>query len=412
MQQKIVSTFKPYPWQVPVWKDKSKILLLDGGAGGGKSKVIGEKYHALMKHYPNSTGLILRKNREAMTNSTILFLEREVMQGDSFVRHRPGLHRFEYTNGSVLAYGGMKDESQRGAIRSIGQKGGVDFCWMEEANQFTEDDFNEVSGRMRGNSAGWRQTCLTTNPDHPEHWINKRFILPNKARRIVSFAKDNPANDQDYLDTLSDLTGAYRDRLLLGLWVKAEGVIYKEFSFNHHVIEASQLLKLVDYKRVIFCADSNFPKPRGGLLLGFWGPGKVDIIDEFYQERSQPEDLGKWLERHTTELGRGIEGFHDPSDAAAIDTLNTFRYINCQKAMNAVLPGIAEVSRYFIEDLIRINKNCTNFISEIQGYIWKKGTKEEVPVKDKDHLMDAIRYGLFSIKAGSPQRTSVGKGLY
>jgi glutaryl-CoA dehydrogenase len=47
---------------------------------------------------------------------------------------------------------------------------------MEEANRFTEDDFNEILARLRGTAAPWRQVMLTTNPGAPTHWIKRRLI--------------------------------------------------------------------------------------------------------------------------------------------------------------------------------------------------------------------------------------------
>ena len=79
-------------------------------------------------------------------------------------------------NATFQTYGGMKDDNQREQIRSIGLRGGVDICWMEEAVKFTEDDYNEVLARMRGKAAPWRQILLSTNPDAPTHWIHKRLI--------------------------------------------------------------------------------------------------------------------------------------------------------------------------------------------------------------------------------------------
>ena len=61
----------------------------------------------------------------------------------------------EYDNGSTLPGGGMADDNQREQIRSIGQDGSVDIVWMEEATGFTENDFNEVTARIRGRAAPW-----------------------------------------------------------------------------------------------------------------------------------------------------------------------------------------------------------------------------------------------------------------
>lgn len=223
---KYINVFTPLEWQIAPWGDTSSVLLLTGSAGGGKSRLAAEKIHGFMLRYPGSTGLILRKTRSVMSNSTLVFMQRQVIGKDPRVQHRPGSFRFEYDNGSILAYGGMKDDEQREFIRSIGQDGGLDIAWLEEATQFTEEDFNEVTARMRGRAAPWTQIMLSTNPDAPGHWINVRLILGNEASVYKSSAHDNSYNPKEYVEgKLKNLTGVQYKRLVLGEWAAGAGRI-------------------------------------------------------------------------------------------------------------------------------------------------------------------------------------------
>ena len=99
---------------------------------------------------------------------------------------------FHYANGSRIFIAGMKDEGQRQALRSISGYGAADFIWGEEANALTEDDHNELLGRLRGTAAPWRQLLYTTNPDTPLHWIKTRLIDGGEATVHYSSAEDNP----------------------------------------------------------------------------------------------------------------------------------------------------------------------------------------------------------------------------
>ena len=157
-----VSIYRPYEWQKDALRDKSPVCLLTGGAGGGKSRAAAEKLVAFAMKYSNATCLVLRKNRESMVNSTLLQIV-GVIGSTQIAKHNKNEHRFEFPNGSIIAYGGMKDDAQRQQIRSIGKDGSVDFAWMEEANAFNQEDFNEVLARMRGVAAPWRQILLSTN---------------------------------------------------------------------------------------------------------------------------------------------------------------------------------------------------------------------------------------------------------
>lgn len=220
-----INPFEPLPWQREPWRDISNTLLLTGSAGGGKSRLASEKLHAFCLKYPGATALALRKSRAVMGNSTLVFLKSEVIGDDPRCDWKESKFRLEYDNGSMLMWGGMKDAEQRERIRSIGLKGGLDICWFEEATQFNEQDYNEVLARMRGTAAPWTQIILTTNPDAPAHWINRRLILGQQSGISVyySSARDNPNNPESYHDNLSQLTGVEYERLVLGKWAAGSG---------------------------------------------------------------------------------------------------------------------------------------------------------------------------------------------
>ena len=415
IQAKVINVFKAYPWQVDFWKDTSPILLSSGSAGGGKSRLCAEKLHGLLLKYPNATGLSLRKDRQSMTNSTLLQLEGimglspiknpDGTYDENFVPvtnivHKPQKYRFEYDNGSILAYGGMKDDTQRQKIRSVGKEGNVDFCWMEEATAFSEEDFNEILGRMRGTAAPFRQIMLSTNPDAPMHWINVRLINGKEAVCYFSSAADNPANPEDYQENLKKISGVEGLRLREGKWVRAEGVIYDNFDYRKHIRPIDFVSEIMSYKTFVAGADSNFPKPRAGLIGGVNAQSEIHILDEFYEERSHPEQLGQWFNDFGMHYKTFVQSFHDPSDPEAIDKINDYPRVSCDKALNAVIPGISEVYEMFQNGTLIIADRCVNLIRELQTYAWKKGGKEQ-PVKENDHLCDALRYLVFTFKSRS-----------
>lgn len=291
MTTKLIAPYKALPWQVVPFRDKSPIVLLTGAAGGGKSRLAGEKIHGFMLKYPGAMGLMARKNRQSMENSVVLFMKHRVIGSDPRVRHYPSYYRFEYSNGSVLAYGGMRDEEQREQLRSIGMDGALDFVWLEEANRFREEDFDELLFRMRGKAAPWRQILLSCNPDHPKHWINKRLILEQQAKAYYSSFKDNPHNPPDYVDSINKARGVRAKRLRDGLWAPSDNVVFDQFNPDLHVTDKA------DYDPALggvrwFCDDGYaFGKgpgtesyhPRVVLLAQETPVGGVNIFAEYYR---------------------------------------------------------------------------------------------------------------------------------
>jgi len=417
---KAAPPFKTHDWQVSAWRDKSFIKLLTGSAGGGKSRLAAEIIHAICQKYPGVTCLMLRKTRESTTNSIVAFMKQTVMgaQLGVSVFHVVGESMFKYANGSMLIYGGMKNDEQRERVRSIGGTGGVDFVWLEEATQFSEDDFNELLARMRGNVAGWRQIILTTNPDSPTHWIFRRLIQGGEASVHYSRASDNPSNPAEYQEILSKLTGVQYERLVLGLWKNAEGAVYEEFSPEIHMLDT--MPPAIMFKRFVAGVDWGFTNPGVIQVWGEDNDGRILLVEEWYvtgQVVSGNNGMdGYWVTKAKEMQDKyDIEVFIcDPASPAYIQTFNMCN-LNAVPADNDIRSGIDSCKQrlrkakdnrprmFFYKyalvepDPVRIDrKQPTCCLDEIVGYEWPKDkpnqATKEVPVKKNDHSMDTMRY--------------------
>lgn len=400
--------FIPLNWQIPVWRDKARILLLDGPAGTGKSHLAAHKIDAYLRKYPGAMGLVVRKTRESMTNSTLIFLEHRVITSGARLRRQE--KRFEYDNGSMLAYGGMKDDSQRESIRSIGLDGGLDIVWMEEAHLFSERDFEELLPRMRGRAASWRQIILTTNPDSDQHWIYQRLIKSGGAKRYVAKTADNVHNPDDYGDVLDSLTGVRRQRLRDGLWVTAEGVIYGDYRSEVHLIEPFAIPK--DWRR-IRSIDFGYNNP---FVCQWWaidGDGRMYLYRELYGTQKLVSDWAQEINRLSE--GEHIEftvADHDAEDRATLKREG----ISTMAAQKDVSLGIQRVQErmrvdetdkpaiFFMNDALvyedealRDQLKPVSTISEITSYVWQDGKKRDIPTKEDDHGMDAMRYAVMAV---------------
>lgn len=413
-KQTYIAPFRPLSWQVAPWRDKSAVMLLTGSAGGGKSRLAAEKLHAACLKYPGVMALAVRKTRESMTNSTVLFMERSVIGRDLAVRHIAQKHRFEYANGSILAYGGMKDDEQREQIRSIGAEGGVDFLWMEEGVQFTEDDFNELRARVRGKRAGWRQTVLTTNPDAPTHWIYRRLIQGGEAKVYYSGAVDNSYNPADYVATLASLTGVLGDRLRGGQWVQATGAVYGDVwadgPSDGNVTEAAEYVP--NGGGVVWFVDDGYAgeldaktkeytpmsHPRVFLLCQLRSDGRLAVFAESYAIKKladvhlqEVQALGypapDWtaVDKSAAELRGRIHnlGTYTRQGPASVDE-------SIKVARDWIAPDANGVRK------VLVHPRCKHLRAEMASYRYDENTGK--PIKEMDHGPDALRYGLWALR--------------
>jgi PBSX family phage terminase large subunit len=387
-----------HAWQVDPWNDKSLVLLLTGSAGGGKSWLAAMKVHHYMRSYPGAMGLMIRKTRESMNNSTVLFYATRIVGKDESVRHISSMRRFEYSNGSILAYGGMKDEEQREQVRSIGQDGGVDIVWVEEANKLRKEDYQELPPRLRGKAGPYRQIILSTNPDGPMHWIYVDLIGKKIAKVYYSSALDNPANPPDYINSLNMLTGVQRERLVEGKWVQAEGAIYDNWS--HENIDAVKAEYNPDLP-VFWAVDDGYKNPRVVLLCQEYPDGKIAVFAEYY--RAQQLFDATWNALVEMEYPLPRLAIHDPAAAEFAAFLKS-KGIVVRAANNDVAEGI-KATRDYIKDgqsviSLFVHPRCEHVIGEIPGYTWSDSPSlmggDPKPVKENDHSCDALRYFIFT----------------
>lgn len=399
-----VATYTALPWQIDAWSDTSETLLATGAAGGGKSHFAAEKVHGYMLRYPGAVGAIGRRARQWASKTVVPMMQR-IMGPQSGVRYNKSELTFYYPNGSRIYIFGMKDADQREAIRSHE----FDIVWMEEATQFSEIDFQELAARLRGTAASWRQIILTTNPGGPLHWIKRRLIDGQEAAVYFSSASDNIDHlPGDYMGRLDRLTGVQHQRLVLGRWVQAEGVIFDNWSDEPWPAGNVCDVKRDEALQMEWYIDDGYSPgagegsasyhPRVILVAQVRADGGVDLIDEYVvtgelSAHSIQEVLG-WY-------GRPDIAFVD-SSASELRAQLTARGIMNAPASHPVSEGI-KVMRHFIDDgqhrLLRVSPNCRNFLFEISSYQYGAAERavagERRPLKVNDHSMDACRYGLY-----------------
>jgi phage terminase large subunit len=356
---------------------------------------------------------MVRKTRESMNSSTVLFFTRKIASRYKEIVHKSSLHRFEYPNGSILAYGGMKDEDQREQIRSIGQDGSLDIVVAEEANKLNFEDHQELLARMRGKAAPYTQIIYMTNPDAPGHWINKELIIDGKATVFYSSALDNPFNPPEYIERLNMLQGVQRARLVEGKWVQAEGVIYDNFDMELNVSEGA------DYNSewsVSWGVDDGYADGRGVgtdsyhprviLLCQQTPEGGLNVFAEYY--KTQEADYLNSIDT-VLEFGYPKPGLAYIDSSAAMFKANLWnRGITTHGATHPVIEGIRNVRR-LIQDangkvLLHIHPRCKQLISEMQQYQYDEAgqlpTGDRRPAKLNDHGPDALRYRAWSLRYG------------
>lgn len=437
-----VVPFVPLEWQIGAWNDTSPVMLLTGSAGGGKSRIALEKIHAFLLKYPGSNALIMRKRLEdtkrsllpvlddyVIVNARALGITKNVSNRRYVYEHR---NRRGAVRNSYLWWGGIYGEKERMAIRSIGSSGGLDIAFMEEGIEYEEEDFDEVSGRLRAQAAPWNQLIVNTNPGPPGHWINRRLIIGGEASVHLSSAADNPHVPPQYIARLNSMTGIMGARLARGEWVEGTGLVIDTWSnvYNQYTGEdkdGNVSLK-AEYDPhggpIILAADDGYAgeydtkakmftqqsHPRVFLLAQQRPNGQICVFAESYEI--------KMLYTRHLDLLRELcdaKGWPFPQEAHYDKASATLRASLADYGIASIFPStsLKDESISLLRDRVGPDENgfrsilvhprCRNLIGEFGSYSYING----LPAKYWDHGIDALRYLAWNLLRGISNNNAI-----
>ena len=78
-----------------------------------------------------------------------------------------------------------------------------------------------------------------------------------------------------------------------------------------------------------------------------------------------------------------------------------------RRAKNDVLDGIQKTASALQLGLIKVCDCCENTIKEFHTYSWDQD-KDDTPIKENDHAMDATRYFVNTMRLTRQKRTYEG----
>lgn len=146
--------------------------------------------------------------------------------------------------GRKIMLEGANDARSEGKIRGITLGG----AYCDELTLFPKDFFTMLLSRL---SAPEAKLIATTNPDVPTHWLKKEYLdnaaLADDLLSVFFGIDDNTTLPAEYVSSLKkEYTGVYYDRFIRGLWVVANGAIYRIFSDNVAGYRAAEPLPRFD----------------------------------------------------------------------------------------------------------------------------------------------------------------------
>lgn len=405
-----------------LYSTDKRYIILTGGRGSGKTFVVQDFLARLMEDV--GEGILYTRYTMKSVKDTIipLFLAYLNSVGNPNDYTTTATKIINKRTGSFILFSGIKVQSkdQTGNLKSLPNI----TCWViEEGEDFAnEKSFTDIddSIRVKGkqNRVIWIQ-----NPSTRQHFIFKKFFQDNHIRVPVTNNKkysytDNDGNKQlityqkcthpdvdhihtTYLDNVDNLDAnkvKQWERVLTknpklwankygGAWVDmAEGAIFEHVNWISKFPE--------NIKRVSWGMDFGFSDSPTTLVKCGISDGELFAERWLYKTGMVTKDI------HNAFIQLGIKKtqriYADSADPKTIKELKNLGWDvkGAKKGPDSRRNGINKIKGY--EGLSIVD--CKYWKIEQYLYIWKKNSRNdkltEEPVKEFDHLWDALRYGI------------------
>lgn len=375
-------------WQQPRFKDRDAIIC-DGSIRSGKtvSMTVGFFLWS-MATFDGQKFAICGKTIESLRRNVILNL-REWIPEDLQIVERRAENKIIVSDGcghenTYFMFGG-RDESSYTLVQGITLAGAL----LDEVALMPRSFVEQVCARC---SVSGSKLWFNCNPDGPEHWFYKNWVLKCKEMNAlhIHFTMGDNLSLADEIRARYErmYEGVFYQRYILGLWVLAEGLVY---NFLEDYITDKQPPGAEYYISI----DYGTLNPFSAGLWSVTGNKAVRIKEYYYDGRNKKKQLtDEEYCKEIEELAKDrmiTKVIVDPSAASFITALKR-RGFRVQQADNSVLDGIRRTSVYLKNGNIKIHRSCVDSIREFGLYRWDEKKTVDTVVKENDHAMDDIRY--------------------
>lgn len=121
----------------------------------------------------------------------------------------------------------------------------IKYAYGDEIAKWNKEVFQMLKSRLDKPYSCFDGSC---NPEHPTHWLKAFIDNPELDIYLQTYTIfDNPYLSETFVEQLcKEYEGTiYYDRLILGMWKRAEGAIYKRFADNPAAFKCEVVQEIV-----------------------------------------------------------------------------------------------------------------------------------------------------------------------
>jgi len=386
----------PLPYQREYLNYGETYHAIVTGIGAGKTTALIQRIALNAQVWnPGRTGVVVVPTVPSLRNVLIPELRKwgYLQIGEWF----PSKNRWTLPNDSTVIFESADND------RKIQRLRGPNIAWfgMDEPSTIAKTAWDVMVGRLR---EGDYINAFVSGTPKGFNWVYDTFVDPDEALDNTNLvtgvsSKDNPHLPDIYTDEiLEQYEGQFYEQEVLGQFTRFEGLIYPWFDDGNLVSETPE-----QYDEVIYGVDWGHNNPS--TILALVRDGETwTAVEEHYETRQTVNDHSRAMQDMQDRWGPGAV-YCDPSEPANIDQFQRDG-LDARKAENDVTPGIQHVSS--MREKLRVVETCQNLRNEFSQYQYKDG--QDTPEKVNDHLMDSLRYALFTYMTpdGAPSAGAFG----
>jgi len=394
-------------WQYKVYQDKHRYRVINCGRRAGKTYLSAIEILAFVQNYKKKrkgyVWYIAPNYKQAESIMWEMLLEL-IPKGMIKSTNKTKLKISTIMNVDILLKGAEDPNSLRGNR--------IDFCIFDEVAFFArwKESWKVIRPTLADSRA---KVMFISTPNGFNHFKELTEKVDDDWTYFHFTSYDNPYIDKEEIDQAKrEMDEDSFAQEWLGEFRKMEGLIYKEFDRDKHMVEIPDLsnnahwtfTRSLDFgfghkTALIYFAIKN----DGSEIYAYDGLYKAGLIEKQIADVVKIKDSGRYITNPVADSAQ-------PMNIKQLAEYGVY-FGSVDKASDSVKHGIAKVAGLLKirndtgKPTLMFNKNLTWIADEFERYRWmesrKDGVIKEVPYKVNDDAMDAIRY--FAVSYKKPQ---------
>jgi len=372
--------------QMAAFKFKTQFGIVCAGKQSGKTFLgvywAGSKLH----EFPKGVGLILAPTYKILQSSTLR----------KFFSEFPPYKKYYKEQKQEIVFSPDLTVFCRSADNPLSFEGiTANWIWADEIGMFSRLAWITMRGRVAMTGG----QVLGTTTAYNLGWLYKDYYIPWRDgldKSLSFFEWESVANPKFpkifFEQERMRLSKEEFDRMYRGKFTKMTGLVYD--------LKPSQIIppdpKIINgADKIIYGIDWGFKNPAAILVLAHYNFDWY-VIDEWKSAGKTTKEIIQQLKDFIQKYRKGSY-YPDPAEPDRILEMEMEGLISGKVSKN-IRAGVSHVNQFIKSNHLFVFNTCSFFLDEINTYHYPSDDSAELPVKTNDHLMDCLRYALYSYK--------------